>query len=92
MHWLSILHPQCADSMSVLRSFGKVSDAMLKLKLSGGGYLPGIEMYSPNGAESVRVCGPAYTRFEWFLSRTLRRPNLRVTLLILPRVTRAALW
>lgn len=41
----------------------KVSDALLKLKVKEGGYLPGIEMHSPTYLNSpeVRVCGPAYT-------------------------------
>lgn len=41
----------------------KVSDALLKLKVKEGGYLPGIEMYSPTylASPQVRVCGPAYT-------------------------------
>lgn len=36
---------------------------MLKLKIAEGGYLPGIEMYSPTYLSSpdTRVCGPAYT-------------------------------
>ncbi|EST04734.1 SAP domain protein [Kalmanozyma brasiliensis GHG001] len=41
----------------------EVSDALLKLKIAEGGYLPGIEMYSPTylSSPTTRVCGPAYT-------------------------------
>lgn len=41
----------------------KVSDALLKLKVSEGGYLAGIEMYSPSyiASPEVKLCGPAYT-------------------------------
>lgn len=40
----------------------QVSDALLKLKVSTGGFLPGIELYSPARLEGdTRICGPAYT-------------------------------
>lgn len=40
----------------------EVADALIKLKLPHGGYLPGIEMYSPQHiAGDASVCGPAFT-------------------------------
>jgi len=39
-----------------------VADALIKLKLPHGGYLPGIEMYSPEPSRGgASVCGPAFT-------------------------------
>ncbi|KXN90989.1 hypothetical protein AN958_03056 [Leucoagaricus sp. SymC.cos] len=40
----------------------EISDALIKLKLPHGGYIPDINMLSPSSSESsVRICGPAYT-------------------------------
>lgn len=40
----------------------EVADALIKLKLPHGGYLPGIEMYSPQHISGpASVCGPAFT-------------------------------
>ena len=40
----------------------KVADALIKLKLPNGGYLPGIEMFSPRHIDGpTKVCGPAFT-------------------------------
>ena len=37
----------------------ELSDALIKLGVKHGGYLPDIQQYSPVGA--VRISGPAYT-------------------------------
>ncbi|KAJ3570391.1 hypothetical protein NP233_g4437 [Leucocoprinus birnbaumii] len=40
----------------------EISDALIKLKLPHGGYIPDINMYSPSTSGSgLRICGPAYT-------------------------------
>lgn len=40
----------------------EISDALIKLKLPHGGYIPDIHMLSPSASGSdVRICGPAYT-------------------------------
>ncbi|KAF9452744.1 RraA-like protein [Macrolepiota fuliginosa MF-IS2] len=40
----------------------EISDALIKLKLPHGGYIPDIHMLSPSASESsLRICGPAYT-------------------------------
>ncbi|WFD31103.1 hypothetical protein MSPP1_002136 [Malassezia sp. CBS 17886] len=40
----------------------ELADALIKLKLPHGGYLPGIDMFSPlYMAGAARVCGPAFT-------------------------------
>ena len=40
----------------------EISDALIKLKLPHGGYIPDIYMLSPSASESsLRICGPAYT-------------------------------
>ena len=38
----------------------EISDALIKLKLPHGGYLPDINMFSPLNS-GLRICGPAYT-------------------------------
>ena len=40
----------------------EVADALIKLKLPHGGFLPGIDMYSPQFlAGETSICGPAFT-------------------------------
>lgn len=40
----------------------EVADALIKLKLPHGGYLPGLELYSPQHvAGPTSICGPAFT-------------------------------
>lgn len=40
----------------------EVADALIKLKLPHGGYIPGIEMFSPQHISgSTSICGPAFT-------------------------------
>lgn len=52
----------------------EVADALIKLKLPQGGYLPGIEMFSPQHiAGPTRVCGPAFTvKVRFYLIRSIR--------------------
>ena len=39
-----------------------VSDALVKLKISHGGFLPGITMWSPQRQDgATKIVGPAYT-------------------------------
>ena len=37
----------------------EISDALTKLSIPHGGYIPDVNMVSPNS--NVRICGPAYT-------------------------------
>ena len=37
----------------------EISDALIKLSISHGGYIPDINTISPNS--NARICGPAYT-------------------------------
>lgn len=84
----------------------KVSDALLKLKVKEGGYLPGIEMYSPSylGSPEVRVCGPAYTvkmvsqqdskapkPAQHFVDAAEAYPG-HVMVVTAPSLTRSAVW
>lgn len=84
----------------------KVSDALLKLKVKEGGYLPGIEMYSPTHLSSpdVRVCGPAYTvkmvsqsdttapkPAQHFVDAAEAYPG-HVMVVTAPSLTRSAVW
>jgi len=40
----------------------EVSDALVKLGVPNGGYIPDVEMFSPSrDSEAVKICGPAYT-------------------------------
>ncbi|KAF9050111.1 ribonuclease E inhibitor RraA/Dimethylmenaquinone methyltransferase [Panaeolus papilionaceus] len=52
------------SSSSKLQDFStcEISDALIKLAVPNGGYIPDISMVSPTTTESsVRICGPAYT-------------------------------
>lgn len=45
-----------------MHALTQVADALIKLKLPNGGYLPGIEMYSPEHIRgTTSICGPAFT-------------------------------
>ena len=51
-----------ASAVSELAQYSscEVADALIKLKLPHGGYLPGLELYSPQPmAGATSVCGPA---------------------------------
>lgn len=40
----------------------EISDALIKLGIPDGGYIPDITMFSPSFDDtSARICGPAYT-------------------------------
>ncbi|KAJ8487569.1 hypothetical protein ONZ45_g8063 [Pleurotus djamor] len=39
----------------------EISDALIKLGLETGGYIPDINMVSPAPPSATRICGPAYT-------------------------------
>ena len=84
----------------------QVSDALLKLKVREGGYLPGIEMYSPThlASPAVRVCGPAYTvkmvsqadkaapvPAEHFVDAAAAYPG-HLMVVTAPSLTRSAVW
>jgi len=79
---------------------------LLKLKVKEGGYLPGIEMYSPTHIASpdVRVCGPAYTvkmvsqqdtaapkPAQHFVDAAEAYPG-HVMVITAPSLTRSAVW
>lgn len=83
-----------------------MSDALLKLKVKEGGYLPGIEMYSPTylASPDVRVCGPAYTvkmvsqqdtnapkPAQHFVDAAQAFPG-HVMVVTAPSLTRSAVW
>ena len=59
-HILSALSTSRTTSKLVDFSTCEISDALLKLKLPHGGYIPDINMFSPSNP-SLRICGPAYT-------------------------------
>ena len=58
-----------ASAVSELAQYSscEVADALIKLRLPHGGYLPGLELYSPQPmAGATSVCGPAFTvRMVW---------------------------
>ncbi|WFC96987.1 hypothetical protein MBRA1_003653 [Malassezia brasiliensis] len=81
----------------------EVADALIKLKLPHGGYLPGIEMYSPQHiAGEASVCGPAFTVQMVLQSDTAApKPDKHfvdaaepgsVMLISTPSSTRSAVW
>jgi regulator of RNase E activity RraA len=39
----------------------EISDALIKLGLSHGGYIPDISLVSPSPTADTKLCGPAYT-------------------------------
>ncbi|KAF4567615.1 hypothetical protein EYR40_006616 [Pleurotus pulmonarius] len=39
----------------------EISDALIKLGIPHGGYIPDINMVSPATSSDIRICGPAYT-------------------------------
>ncbi|RDX47939.1 RraA-like protein [Lentinus brumalis] len=51
-----------SDIQAKLAGFStcEISDAMIKLGSSSGGYIPDIHQFSPSGT-NARICGPAYT-------------------------------
>ncbi len=51
-----------SDIQAKLAGFStcEISDAMIKLGSSSGGYIPDIHQFSPLGT-NARICGPAYT-------------------------------
>ncbi|XP_006460760.1 hypothetical protein AGABI2DRAFT_117687 [Agaricus bisporus var. bisporus H97] len=57
----------------------EISDALIKLKVPHGGYIPDINMLSPSpsspSASSIRLCGPAYT-VRMVMSSDVSAPKL----------------
>ena len=52
-----------AATTSVLSTFStcEISDALIKLQVAHGGYIPDIHMISPTASSDLRICSPAYT-------------------------------
>lgn len=104
-HRRSLVLTSCVVSSRLFLCL-KVSDALLKLKVEGGGFLPGIEMYSPTHLASpdVRICGPAYTvkmvsqedtsapkPKQHFVDAAEAYPG-HVMVVTAPSLTRSAVW
>lgn len=81
----------------------QVADALIKLKLPHGGYLPGIEMFSPDHIRGpTTICGPAFTvKMVLQSDQTAPKPAKHfvdaaephsVMLVSAPPHTRSAVW
>ncbi|PKI82359.1 hypothetical protein MVES_003749 [Malassezia vespertilionis] len=79
----------------------EVADALIKLKLPHGGYLPGIDMYSPQFMSGqTSICGPAFTMVDQRDTNAPKPPTHfvdaaepeSVMLISTPPTTRSAIW
>lgn len=94
-----------ASAVSKLAQYSscEVADALIKLKLPHGGYLPGLELHSPQDlAGPTSICGPAFT-VRMVLQSEVRAPKLpkhfvdvaerdSIMLISAPSSTRSAVW
>lgn len=94
-----------ASAVSELAQYSscEVADALIKLRLPHGGYLPGLELYSPQPmAGATSVCGPAFTvKMVW--QSEVHAPRLSkhfmdvaerdsIMLISAPSSARSAVW